>query len=114
MKHEHGIFDASGHRSQLIERPAKRHRSSARNTAEGGPQPGNSAPHAGADNAAACLASDRESDKACGSCGTGSCARTGGSFFQQPWIHGLSAEPNIVQCKGTHAELGNEYRAGIV
>src|ERR1043165_4897617 len=41
-------------------------------------------------------------------------ARAGGAFLQQPRVHRLSAEPDIVQSQGTHAEFGDEHRSGCV
>ncbi len=36
------------------------------------------------------------------------------AFFEQPGIHGLAAEPDVVEREGTHAELRDEHGAGGV
>ena len=41
-------------------------------------------------------------------------AGSGGAFLEQPGIHGLSAEPNIVEGQRSQAELGDQYGAGFM
>ena len=96
LQNEQRIFDGAGHGAELVERPAESHRAGARHAAISGAQPGDAATHAGADDAAAGLASNREADEACCCCGTGTRAGAGRAFFEQPRIHGLAAEPNVV------------------
>src|SRR2546429_9423 len=93
LQNEHGVFDGASHGAELVERPAERHGSGARDAAVGGTKAGDAASHAGADDAAAGFAADGEADKA----GGGGCARTGArarrTFFEKPRIHGLATEP---------------------
>jgi hypothetical protein len=67
----------------------------------------------GADDAAAGLAADRETHQP----GAGGRARTGArsrrAFFEQPGIHGLAAEPDVVERQRAQAQLGHQHRAGI-
>src|SRR6266849_5422202 len=109
---EQSVFDGAGHGTELIERPAESHGASAGHAAVGGAQPGDAATHAGADDAAAGFAADGKTDKACRSGGAGTGAGAGCAFFQEPRVHGLSAEPNIVEGERAEAELGDEHRAG--
>src|SRR6185437_2151180 len=83
-------------------------------TAIGWTQSGDTAAHAGPDNAAAGFASHRECNQPGRSCGTRPGARSRRSFFQEPWIHGLSAKPDIVQRQGSETELCHEHRTGLV
>src|SRR5256884_1017653 len=97
LQNEHGVFDGASHGAELVERPAERHGSGARDAAVGGTKAGDAASHAGADDAAAGFAADGEADKA----GGGGCARTGArarrTFFEKPRIHGLATEPNVIE-----------------
>ena len=47
-----------------------------------------------------------------GRAGTG--ARTGGALLEQPRIHGLAAEPDVVERQRAEAELGDEHGARVV
>ena len=114
VQDEHGVFDAARHGAEFVERPAQRHRAVARDAAVGGAQSGDAAAHAGADDAAAGLAADGETDQARGGGCARSGARAGRAFFEQPRIHGLAAEPNIVERQRAEAELGDEHGARVV
>ena len=41
-------------------------------------------------------------------------ARAGRALFEQPRIHRLAAEPDVVQCERAEAELRDQHRAGVV
>ena len=64
--------------------------------------------------AALCFAADTQSDEARG----GGCARTGAlsrsSLFHEAWIHGLPAEPDVIERERAHAELRKEDCSGCV
>ncbi len=62
-QHEHRVFDAAGHRSELVERPAERHRAGARHATERRTQACDTAAHRRRDDAPAGLAADREADQ---------------------------------------------------
>src|ERR1039457_2353152 len=36
------------------------------------------------------------------------------ALFQQPWVHGLAAEPDVVERQRTHAQLGDQNGARLV
>src|SRR5437667_4231235 len=105
LQNEKRILDGARHGAELIERPAESHGAGARHAAVGGPQSGDAATHARADDAAAGFAANRETDQPRRSGGAGAGAGTGGAFLEEPGVHGLSAEPNIVERQGAQAEL---------
>ena len=114
LQDQHGILDSARHRAELVERPAQRHRTGARHATKRGAQAGDPAAHRGADDAATGFAADRKRHQA--GCGgrTRTCARTGGALLQQPRVHGLATEPDIVQRQCAQAQLGNQHCAGSV
>ncbi len=114
MQHQKRIFHAAGHGTELIERPAERHGTRARNTTEGGTKTDHAAAHARADDTASGFTADGESNEA--GCGRGSGTGTGSrcTFFEQPWIHRLAAEPDVVQCEGAQAQFGDQDCARII
>src|SRR5579883_2477184 len=114
MKDEEGVFDAAGHGTELVEGPAERHCAGARDTAIGGTQAGDATAHAGRDDAAAGFAANGKADEASGGGGTGAGAGARSAFFEQPGIHGLPAEPDVIEREGAEAEFGDEDRAGSV
>ena len=114
MQHQHGVLDAARHRAEFVERPAERHRAGARHAAVGGAQSGDAAAHAGRNDAAAGFAADGESDQSSGGGGAGAGARSGGALFEQPGIHGLATEPDVVEGERAEAELGEQDGAGGV
>jgi len=108
------VFDGAGHRAELVERPAERHRAGARDAAIRRPQAGDAAAHAGANDAAAGFAPDGETDEARGGGGTRAGAGAGSAFFEQPRVHRLPAEPNIVEGKRAETELGEQNGASVM
>ena len=114
LQDEHGVFDAAGHGAEFVERPAEGHGAGAGHAAVGGAQAGDAAAHGGADDAAAGFAADGEADQAGGGGGAGAGAGAGGAFFEQPGVHGLAAEPDVVERERAEAELGDEHGAGVV
>ena len=58
-----GVLDAARHRTELVERPAQRHRTRAGHAAEGRAQAGHAAAHAGTDDAAQGFAADGKRDE---------------------------------------------------
>ena len=114
LQHQHRVLDAARHRAQLVERPAQRHGAGARHAAVGGPQSGDAAAHRGADDAASGLAADREADQPGGGRRAGTGARARCAFFQQPRIHGLAAEPDVVERQRAQAQFGDQHGAGLV
>src|ERR1700761_4244245 len=108
---EHGVLNRTGHGAELIEGPAERHGPGARHTAEGGAQAGNTAAHGRTDDGAAGLAADGEADETCGGGGAWPRARTGGAFLEQPRIHGLAAEPDVIERKRAKRELRDQHCA---
>ena len=114
VEDEGGVFDAAGHGAELVERPAEGHGAGARDAAEGGAESGDAAAHAGADDAAAGFAADAEADECGSGGGAGSSARAGGAFFEEPGVHGLAAEPDVVEGEGAEAELGEKNGAGVM
>ncbi len=114
MQHQQRVLDGAGHRTELVKRPAERHRAGARHASIRGPQSGDSAAHAGADDAAAGLAANREADESSrrGRPRPGAGARR--SFLQQPRVHRLSPEPDVIQCQRAEAELGDQHGARSV
>ena len=68
----------------------------------------------GLDDAASGFAADGEADEAGGGGGAGAGARAGGAFFEEPGVHGLAAEPDVVERECADAELGDEDGAGVV
>ena len=111
LENEQRIFDGASHGAELIERPAKGHRAGAGHAAEGGAQPGDSATHAGADDAAAGLAADGEADQPRRRGGARASAGARRAFFQEPRVHGLSAKPNVVEGERAETELREEHGA---
>ena len=114
-EHEHCVFDVASHGAKLIESPAEGHGAGAWNAAVGGAQAGNSAAHAGADDAASGLAANGEAHQS----GGGGCARARTGTARtlgvgDPRVHGLSAEPDVIEGECAQAELGNQHGAGIV
>src|SRR5204862_7327445 len=64
------------------------------------------------DDAAAGFAADGESDESGGGGGARSGAGAGRPFLEQPGIHGLSAEPDVVERERAERELREQHRAG--
>src|ERR1019366_8624556 len=108
------IFDAARHGAELVERPAERHRAGAWHAAVGGPQPGYAAAHGRTHDAAASLAPDSETHQSRRRSSAGACARPRRAFLQQPWVHRLAAEPDVVQRERAHTQLGNQHRTCVV
>src|SRR5215471_20404543 len=98
------IFDVARHGAKLVEGPAKRHRPGARDSSVCWTESGDSAAHRWADDAAAGFAADGESYKACSRGRAGAGTGSGGTYFRQPRIHCLAAEPDVVQCECAEAE----------
>src|SRR3569832_174504 len=114
LEHEHRVFDAAGHGAEFVERPAEGHRTGAGNTSIGRTQSGDTAAHARAHVAAAGFTADRESLECGGRGCTWAGARTRGAFLEYPRIHGLPAEPHVVERARAHAELRDENGTGVV
>ncbi len=114
VEDEHGVFDAAGHGAEFVEGPAEGHGSGAGDAAEGGAKAGDAAAHGGADDAASGFAADGEGDEAGGGGGAGAGAGAGGAFFEEPGVHGLAAEPDVVEGERAEAEFGDEDCAGGV
>ena len=68
----------------------------------------------GTDDAAAGLAADREADQPRGRRRAGTGARSRRAFLEQPRIHRLAAEPDVVERQRAQAQLGDQHRAGLV
>ena len=114
LKDEQGVFDRARHGAEFVEGPAKGHGAGARDAAVGGTQAGNAATHAGADDAAAGFAADGKADESGSGGGSGAGTGTGSAFFEEPGIHGLPAEPNVVEGQSAEAEFGEKHGAGGV
>ena len=114
LENEESVFDGASHGAELVERPAQGHRAGARNATVSGAKTSDAAAHAGADDAAASFAADREADKGRGGGSTWAGAGAGSAFFEQPGVHGLPAEPNIVEGERAETELCDEDGAGVV
>ena len=114
VQHEHRVLHAARHRAELVERPAQRHRAAARHSAERRTQTGDAAAHRWRDDAAAGLAADRESDESRGRRRAGTGARARRAFLEQPRIHRLTAEPDVVERERAEAELRDQHCAGLV
>src|SRR5436190_1486061 len=95
-------------------RSAEGHGSGAGNAAIGGAKAGDATTHGGGDDAAAGFRADGEGYEACCGCGSGAGARAGGAFFEEPGVHGLAAEPDVVEREGAEGELGDEDGSGFV
>ncbi len=54
-----------------------------------------------------------KADEAGGGGGAGAGAGAGGAFFEEPGIHGLAAEPDVVEGERAEAEFGDEDGAGV-
>src|SRR5216683_181295 len=109
LQDEQCVFDGARHGAEFVERPAEGHGTGARHATVSGAQSGDAATHAGADDAAAGLAANREANQTSGSSGTGAGAGTGRAFFEEPRIHRLPTEPNIVERERAEAELRQEH-----
>ncbi len=114
VEDEHGVFDAAGHGAEFVEGPAEGHGSGARDAAVCGAEAGDAAAHGGTDDAAPGFRADGEGYEARGGGGSGARAGAGGAFFEEPGVHGLAAEPDVVEGEGAERELGNENCAGGV
>ena len=60
------------------------------------------------------FAADGEAHQSGGGCGARTGARSGRAFFQEPRIHGLAAEPNVVERQRAEAQLGNQHGSRVV
>ncbi len=114
LKDEHRVLDRPRHRPEFVERPAQRHRAGARHAAERGAQARDAAAHRGADDAPAGLAADGEGDQRRRRRRAGPGARSRCALLQQPRVHRLPAEPDVVERERAERELGDQHRAGIV
>jgi hypothetical protein len=65
------------------------------------------------DDAAAGLAADRKSYQPGGRSGAWSGARPRRALFEQPQIHGLTAEPDIVERQRSQTHLGHLHGASL-
>src|SRR5207244_6420031 len=99
----------AGHGAEISEGPVEGQGSAARHAAVSGARPGDSATHAGADDAAAGLAANREADQARRSSGARTGAGARRAFLREPRVHRLPAEPNIVERQGAETELCYEH-----
>ena len=97
VEDEHGVFDGAGHGAEFVEGPAEGHGSGARDSAVGGAKAGDAAAHGGRDDAATGFRADGEGYQACCCGGSGASATAGGAFFEEPGVHGLAAEPDVVE-----------------
>ncbi len=114
MQNQHAIFNAASHGAKLVERPAESHGAVAGNAAVCGTKSGDAATHAGAYDAAAGLTADGKSNQASSGRRAGTSAGSRCTFFQQPWVHGLAAEPYVVERKRAQTQLGDQNCAGII
>ena len=106
--------DAAGHRAELVERPAQCHRAGAGHASKRRPQSGNAAPHRRRDDAAAGFAADREADQSGRGRGARTRARSGRAFLEQPRVHRLPAEPDVVERQRAQAQFRDQDGAGVV
>ena len=103
VEDEHGVLDAAGHGAEFVEGPAEGHGTGAGDAAEGRAKAGDAATHRGRDDAASGFRADGEGYET----GGGSCSGTGAAaaraLFEEPGIHGLAAEPDVVKGEGAEA-----------
>ena len=92
----------------------KRHRTSTRDAAVGRAKARDAAAHAGTDDAATRFASNGKTYEPSGSGSAGASARAGSAFFEQPGIHGLAAEPNVIERERAEAEFCEKDSACVV
>ncbi len=114
VEDEHGVLDGTGHGAEFVEGPAEGHGSGAGNAAKRGAKAGDAAAHGGRDDGAVGFAADGEGYEPGGRGRAGACAGAGGAFFEEPGIHGLAAEPDVVEGEGAEGEFGDEDGAGFV
>jgi len=114
VKDEKGVFDGAGHGAELVERPAEGHGAGAGDAAKGGAEAGDAAAHGGTDDGAAGFGADGEADQPCGGGGSRTRRGTRRAFDGEPGVHGLAAEPDVVEGEGAEGELGDEDGAGLV
>ncbi len=115
VEDEHGVFHAAGHRAELVERPAEGHGTGAGDAAEGGAEASDSATHGRVNDAAFGFTADGEGDESGGGGGAGACAGAACAFFFGcPGVHGLAAEPDVIEGERAHAEFGDEDGSGFV
>ena len=79
-----------------------------------GRRPGDAAAHRRRDDAAAGFAADREADQPGRRRRARAGARSRRALFEQPRVHRLAAEPDVVERERAQAQLGDEHRAGVV
>src|SRR5216684_9048429 len=111
LQDEQCVFDGARHGAEFVERPAEGHGTGARHATVSGAQPGDAATHAGADDAAAGFAANRKAHQTGSGSGAWAGAGTGSAFLKEPGVHGLSAEPNVVERERAEAELRQEHGA---
>src|SRR5262249_662489 len=81
-QYDNGVFDRARHGTELVKRPAKRHRTRARHAAVRGSKSCDTTAHCRGNDASSSFAADGKAYKA-GSCGsTGAGTRTGSAFFE--------------------------------
>ncbi len=111
---EKRVLDAAGHGPELVERPAERHRSRPGHPAKRRPEARHPAAHRRVDDASLRLASNRKRDQG----GRRRRARTRAAparpLLEEPWVHRLPAEPDVVQRESAQAELGQKDGSGVV
>ena len=100
--------------AEFVEGPAEGHGTGTRDASERRAETSDAAAHGRADDAAVGLTANGEGHESCGGCRAGACAGAAGAFFKKPWVHGLPAEPNIVESEGAEGELGNKNGTGVV
>ena len=114
VQHQHRVLDRTRHGAKLVERPAERHRPRARHATVCGAQAGNATAHGGTHNAPAGFAADGKGDEAGRRRGTGPGARAGRAFLEKPRVHGLAAEPDVIERERAKAELCDQDRASVL
>ena len=115
VEDEHGVFDAAGHGAELVEGPAEGHGSGAGDAAVGGAEAGDAAAHGGGDDAAAGFASRWRRLRGLRRWRLrGLRCEPRGAFFEEPGVHGLAAEPDVVEGEGAEGEFGDEDGSGVV
>ncbi len=111
VEHEQSVFDRARHGAEFVERPAERHGASSRDAAISWTKAGDAAAHGRAHDAAFGFTADGECDEPRRSCRAWASGGTGRAFFEQPGIHGLTAEPDVIEGERAEREFGDENRA---
>ncbi len=114
VEHERAVFDGAADRTDLVHGPTEGHGAVTADTSISWTQARTSAARARRNDGAERFRTDRKTDQARGSGGSGAGGRTTRRLFDVPGGLSHAAEPKAALCEGPHRKLGHKHRARVM